>query len=130
MTWKEGWKCCSFHNQTFSRCGSESKMLSRTFAELKTDILNTSIGSPNRLRRQPVRFDPFADTARERARLSDVQNDAAVYFALSQSTENFIDGIERQLLDRRLHFAFGGKGERFLKIFSCADDRSSESEAT
>src|SRR5438874_552877 len=32
--------------------------------------------------------------ANERARLSDVQNDAAVYFAFSQSTENFIDGIE------------------------------------
>ena len=64
------------------------------------------------------------------ARLSDVQNDAAVYFAFSQSTENFIDGIERELLDRRLHFAFGGKGERFLKIFSCAHDRASESVAT
>lgn len=78
-------------------------------------------------RRQSV---PFADTARERARLSDVQNDAAVYFAFSQSTENFIDGIERELLDRRLHFAFGGKAERFLKIFSCAHDRASESIAT
>ena len=74
---------------------------------------------------------PFAaDMARERARLSNVQNDAAVYFALSQSTENFIDRIERELLDRRLHFAFGGKAERFLKIFSCAHDRASESIAT
>ena len=44
MTWKERWKCCSFHNQTFSHCRSESKTLSRTFAELKTDMLNTSIG--------------------------------------------------------------------------------------
>jgi hypothetical protein len=64
------------------------------------------------------------------ARLSNVQNDAAVYFASSQSTENFIDGIEWELLDRRLHFGFGGKGERFLKIFSCAHDRASESVAT
>jgi hypothetical protein len=74
--------------------------------------------------------DHECQAARERARLSDVQNDAAVYFAFSQSTENFIDGIERELLDRRLHFAFGGKGERFLKIFSCAHDRASESVAT
>lgn len=73
---------------------------------------------------------PFADNARERARLSDVQNDAAVYFALSQSTENFVDRIEWELLDRRSHFAFGGKGQRFLKIFSCAHDRASESVAT
>src|SRR5205814_6083551 len=68
--------------------------------------------------------------ANERARLSDVQNDAAVYFAFSQSTENFIDGIEGELLDSRLDFAFGGKAERFLKIFSCAHDRPSESVAT
>jgi hypothetical protein len=55
-------------------------------------------------------------------RLSDIQNDAAVYFALSQPAEDIVNRIERKLLDRGLHFAFGGKGQCFLEIFSRADD--------
>jgi hypothetical protein len=55
VTEKDAKNVVLFHDQTFSRCGSELKMHSRLFAELKIDMLNTSIGSPNRLRRQPVR---------------------------------------------------------------------------
>jgi hypothetical protein len=55
-------------------------------------------------------------------RLSDVENDAPVYFAVSQAAENIIDGLERHLLNCCLHFAFGGKRQRFLEIFSRSED--------
>jgi hypothetical protein len=63
-------------------------------------------------------------------RVGNIYHDPAVYFAFSQPTENIVDALERKLLDRCLHLAFGGKSQRFLKIFSRSDDRTSESVAT
>jgi hypothetical protein len=46
VTRKQGCKCFSFHSQAFSRCGNESKMYSRIFAELKTDMVATVAEQP------------------------------------------------------------------------------------
>jgi len=51
-SWRAYSRCsCFFHDQTFSRCGNDLKMHSRTFAELNIAMLNTSIGSCQRRRR-------------------------------------------------------------------------------